>query len=110
MGEAAEEGRVTFISPFTAWELGTLDANRRLPIPVNPMVLFQAVLKVPLMELACLSAEILIASTRLPGTPPRDPADRIIIATAREMGYLIVTRDRKILDYANEGHVLALAC
>jgi predicted nucleic acid-binding protein len=37
-------------------------------------------------------------------------ADRVIIATAREHGYRIMTRDRKILGYAEQGHVRAIAC
>jgi predicted nucleic acid-binding protein len=53
---------------------------------------------------------ILLASTALPGLPPADPADRIIAATARIQGHVIVTRDRKLLDYAQEGHTRAIAC
>ena len=54
--------------------------------------------------------DVLVASSTMPGTPHGDPADRIIVATAREYGLRIVTRDAKILDYAARGHVLALAC
>jgi PIN domain nuclease of toxin-antitoxin system len=57
-----------------------------------------------------LGIEILADSCALPGKPPNDPADRIIIATARESDMTIVTRDRLILDYARAGHVRAMAC
>jgi PIN domain nuclease of toxin-antitoxin system len=57
-----------------------------------------------------LTPEVLISSSYLPGSPPRDPADRIIAATARVQGYRLVTRDRLLLDYAEAGHVEALAC
>jgi len=57
-----------------------------------------------------LSGEILIHSSFLPGRPHGDPADRIIISTARTLGLTILTRDEKILNYAKEGHVRALAC
>ena len=53
---------------------------------------------------------VLIASTDLPWETHSDPADRILIATAREYGLRILTRDRKILDYAAKGHVMALPC
>ncbi len=43
----------------------------------------------------------LIQSTRLPGAPPSDPADRILIATAQLNGASLVTADVKIIDYAN---------
>jgi PIN domain nuclease of toxin-antitoxin system len=41
---------------------------------------------------------------------PRDPADRMVIATARALGLAVMTRDRAILGYAEAGHVQALAC
>ncbi len=46
----------------------------------------------------------------LPGNFHRDPADRLLIATARELKVPLVTRDRRILDYAAQGHVDAIAC
>lgn len=64
----------------------------------------------PGVSLADLSPSVLIASTTLPGEPPADPADRILIATAREFDYSLVTRDRQILDYALSGHVRAMGC
>ena len=57
-----------------------------------------------------LTADILIDSSLLPGEIHGDPADRIIIATARALDLTVVTRDRHILDYAARGHVRALAC
>ena len=60
--------------------------------------------------MADLSPEILSDSCLLPGKPPRDPADRMIISTARHQDLTIITRDRLILAYAGEGHVRAIAC
>ena len=54
-----------------------------------------------------LSPRILIESTRLPGTVHGDPFDRIIIATAREHGLTLITRDKEILTYAKQGHLNA---
>ena len=61
-------------------------------------------------KLAELGPRVLVASTELPEGMHRDPADRIIVATAREFGLRVVTRDRKILSYAEKGHVMAVAC
>ena len=47
---------------------------------------------------------------QLPGNLHGDPADRLLIATARELKVPLVTRDRRILDYAAQGHVDAIAC
>ena len=40
----------------------------------------------------------------------QDPADRLLVATARALDVPILTRDRKILDYAEAGRVKAIAC
>jgi PIN domain nuclease of toxin-antitoxin system len=62
------------------------------------------------VQLAPMSPNLLIDSSFLPGKPPRDPADRIIAATARDHGCTLLTRDRVLLDYAKQGHIRVLAC
>jgi PIN domain nuclease of toxin-antitoxin system len=57
-----------------------------------------------------ITPRLLISSTVLPGTPPSDPADRIIAATSRLYRYCVITRDKKLLDYAEQGHIQAIAC
>lgn len=99
-----------YISAITAWEIGLLIAKQRLITSMTPESLFDALIGVPGMILAGLDPRVLIASSFLPGHPPRDPADRIIAATARENGLCVVTRDRKLLDYAGAGYLNALAC
>jgi PIN domain nuclease of toxin-antitoxin system len=62
------------------------------------------------VQLAPMSADLLIDSSFLPGKPPRDPADRIIAATARDHGCTLLTRDRALIDYAAQGHIRVLSC
>lgn len=107
---SADEGRPVLISPISAWEIGVLVARGRLALPVDPQLWFVRLIETPNVELANLSPSVLIASSFLPGAPPRDPSDRIMIATARERNLAIVTRDRQMLNYAQAGHVQALAC
>lgn len=99
-----------YISPFTAWEIGTLVAKGRVQLTLSPEVWFDTVLALPGVRLAALTPQVLIDSTALPGTPPSDPGDRIIAATARLFGFRVITRDRKLLDYAAQGHMLVTAC
>ncbi|WP_338140932.1 hypothetical protein [Candidatus Contendibacter odensensis] len=49
-----------------------------------------------------------MASTRLPGAVHADPADRIIAATARQSGAVLVTEDQPLLDYGAAGHLRIL--
>lgn len=98
------------VSPISAWELGLLSASSRMPTTMPPLTLFRDVALAEGVKVEALSPEVLIASAFLPGTLHRDPADRILIATARAQDLAIVTRDRKILDYAEQGHVRAISC
>jgi PIN domain nuclease of toxin-antitoxin system len=110
LDDASDEGEPVFVSPFTAWEVGMLTSRGRLALTVPPLAWFQQLMAIPGFQAAPASAEILVAASFLPGTPPRDPADRILISTARRQNLVLMTRDRLILDYADAGHVKALAC
>jgi PIN domain nuclease of toxin-antitoxin system len=108
--DAAKTGTPTFISAITAWEVGILVSRRRLHLTATPEQWFGRMLQAPHVRLAGLSPDRLIASSFLPGKPPRDPADRIIAATARDIGATLVTRDRALLAYGEQGHISAMAC
>ncbi len=53
----------------------------------------------PGLHLAELSRPILVESCRLPQPFHGDPADQLIVATARQSGAVVVTRDRTIRRY-----------
>ena len=99
-----------YVSPITAWEIGTLTAKGRVQLTLSPDVWFETLLAMPGVRLAALTPKILLASTSLPGTPPNDPSDRIIAATARVHGHVVITRDKKLLAYGQEGHIRVRAC
>ena len=103
-------GEFIYVSPITAWEIGLLVSRGKLTSPMSPQRWFERLLEAPGVRLADMSSDVLIASSFLPGAPPRDPADRILAATAREYGYRLMTRDTPLLTYARQGHLQALAC
>jgi PIN domain nuclease of toxin-antitoxin system len=109
--EAASDARApVFVSPMTAWEIGILMARGRLKSPLRPASWFRRLLDVPGVRLTDMTPDVLIASSFLPGDLHRDPVDRILAATARELDYVLVTRDSALLDYAAQGHLQGLAC
>jgi len=110
LNAAHAAGVATYISPITAWEVGLLAARERLKLLITPDRWFARLLALPNMRLAEMGPNLLVASSFLPGTAPRDPADRIIAATARDLGCLLMTRDRALLDYGEQGHVRVMAC
>ncbi|WIY70590.1 type II toxin-antitoxin system VapC family toxin [Aquidulcibacter paucihalophilus] len=107
--EAQRIGTQVLVSPITAWEIGLLVSKGRLVLSLPPLTWFDQLLELG-VDLAPLTPDILIASSQLPGPPLRDPADRIVAATARAMRYRLITRDRPLLDFAASGQVEAIAC
>jgi PIN domain nuclease of toxin-antitoxin system len=100
------------ISPVSAWEVGLLAKRRRQPLTFrpNPVMWIERLLTRPGIRPVPLSHRAAVSAASLPGELHGDPADRLLIATARELGVPLVTRDRRILDYAAQGHVDAIAC
>ena len=108
--QCRQGGEFIYISPITAWEIGLLASHGKLTSPMSPQRWFERLLEAPGVRLADMSPAVLVASSFLPGVPPRDPADRILAATARECGYRLMTRDTPLLAYARRGHLQAIAC
>lgn len=110
MRAAYREGVPSYISPITAWEVGMLTSRGRLQLLIRPERWFSNLFEVPGVRLAEMSPDVLIASSYLPGKPPKDPTDRIMAATARELGATLITRDLALLEYGAQGHVAVLEC
>jgi PIN domain nuclease of toxin-antitoxin system len=110
MQATSESGGITYISPISAWEIGMLASRGRLQLLIRAERWFSNLFDAPGVLLADLSPDLLIASSYLPGKPPKDPTDRIIAATARDLGATLITRDRALLNYGAQGHVAVLEC
>ena len=95
---------------MTAWEVGMLASRGRLQLLIKPERWFANLFEHRGVQLAEMSPDLLIASSYLPGKPPNDPTDRIIAATARELGATLITRDRALIDYGEQGHVAVVEC
>jgi PIN domain nuclease of toxin-antitoxin system len=98
------------VSPVSAWEIGLLSARKRVPFRPDPKSWFQMFMAYPGVRLTPLTPDIAIESSDLPQPLHSDPADRLLIATARALQIPIMTRDSRILSYARAGFVAAIAC
>lgn len=106
--EAAARGGV-FVPAISVWEVAMLVSRGRLVLSSPLHEWCARALDQPGFALAPLSPDVAIDSVTLPGELHLDPADRMIVATARCLDATLVTRDRKLLGYAADGHLLALA-
>ena len=87
------------VSVFSCWEIAKLVERGRLELscPLHDW-LVQA-LNYPGVSLLELTPEIVIESTQLPRPFHRDPADQLLVASARIYQVPLVTSDVKILNY-----------
>ncbi|MDP9836880.1 PIN domain nuclease of toxin-antitoxin system [Neorhizobium huautlense] len=99
-----------YISAATAWEMAMLVARGRVYEKDDAKLWYDDFRRDGKVSEQAVTADIFIASCRLPQPIHKDPIDRILIATAREHDLTIVTRDRAILDYGAAGHVRTLSC
>lgn len=87
------------ISAISLWEIAKAVEYERLSLPIPIENWFSIALAYPGISLLPLTPQIAIESTRLPGAFHKDPADQIIVATARIYNYPLVSYDTKILNY-----------
>lgn len=105
--ELASGSDTAILSAITLWEIAMLVARGRLSLPRDPREWLEFHLSRPGFTVHPLSIAVTVGSTSLPADPHGNPADRIIIATARHLDAVLVTADRRILSYAAAGHVRA---
>lgn len=105
--EASQEGGL-LVSAISVWEVAMLEAKGRITLSRALDDWVQTALQAPGVRLLPLSPEIAVESTRLPGEVHGDPADRILVASARIHGARLATCDRGILQYSEEGPLRVL--
>lgn len=106
--EDAARGGAVCVSPISVWEVAMLESRGRLSLSRALDDWVRAALGAPGVRLLPLSPEIAIESARLPGEPNGDPADRILMASARILGARLATCDRAILEYSEGGRLSVL--
>ena len=93
------EAGIIGVSAISCWEVAKLVERGRLELDIPVEDWLEQALSYPGVRLLELTPEIAVESTRLPGEFHRDPADQIIVATARVHDCLLLTADGLIKDY-----------
>lgn len=92
------------VSAISLWEVSMLAMKGRLRLLPDEESWFSSNLEPP-VSLAPLTAEVSMASCRLPDFHG-DPADRMIVATAMVLGIPLITADVKVVEW-NDNHRMA---
>lgn len=99
--EHAHKNGNIFISAISVWEVGMLEQKKRIILNKPCLEWIKEALSFGI-RLSPLTPEIAVESCQLPGYTAGDPADRIIIATARVESLTLLTCDENILAYGRQ--------
>ncbi|MGE8655844.1 type II toxin-antitoxin system VapC family toxin [Achromobacter xylosoxidans] len=94
----AQDGEI-LVSAISAWEVAMLAKAGRLALTIDAAAWLDTVAEVPAIRFVPVDVRISVQSVDLPGEFHKDPADRIIVATARHHSVPLVSADLKIRDY-----------
>lgn len=100
INKAMDAGEV-HVSAISAWELAVLEKRGRLKLTMNVRDWIARSEALPFLHFVSVNTQIAVESVELPGAFHEDPADRIIVATARSLNAVLITKDEKILKYSH---------
>jgi len=104
----AKADKSLYLSSISLWEIAMLAQKQRISVYRRIADFLQTIEKIRGLNILQITANIAAESVTLPGDIHGDPADRIIIASCREISATLITRDQQILDWANLGHMKTL--
>jgi PIN domain nuclease of toxin-antitoxin system len=89
------------VSSISAWEIAVLVERGKLVLSMDVGRWLSTVAQIDAVHFLPVDVEVATKSVNLPGDFHKDPADRMIVATARKLAVPLVTKDDKIRAYAH---------
>jgi PIN domain nuclease of toxin-antitoxin system len=96
--QQANAAQPLWVADISLWEIATLYARGRITLDRPLQAWLEAATAPPLVQCVGISPAIAAAVAALPPWFHRDPADRILVATAQVLGMTLLTRDQRIRD------------
>lgn len=96
---ALERGDPLRVSAISVWEVAMLVTRNRLELAIPLEEWVTAAERVPTLRYMPIDNRVALRSVALPDFPHRDPADRMIVATAVGLGATLVTADETLHGY-----------
>jgi PIN domain nuclease of toxin-antitoxin system len=106
--DAARKGGL-YVSAISVWEIGMLAAKGRIHLSKPVRRWAKEALQAPGLRVLQLEPDIALDCNDLPGDFHPDPADRILVASARYLDAPLITHDRRVIAYGQAGHVAVYA-
>lgn len=107
IGNAIKENSI-YIAAISLWEISMLESRRRIILEMPCLEWIKNAIDYTHAQILHMIPEIAVESCYLPDSFHEDPADRLIVATARVEGLPIVTRDARILQYSKQKCITAI--
>ena len=108
INRAAAAGQLR-VAAISVWEAALLASRGRVALGRPLAQWITEAVSAPGLSIEPLLPQVAVEASSLPDAFHRDPADQLIVATARVTNATLMTRDRRILDYAARGHLTAIA-
>ena len=96
LDECAEAGTAPFISAISLWEAQMLYRKKRLTLAIDFPVWLSEASDPMVVQVLPIDTSVILALDKLPDRFHGDPADRIIVATAKAHGLALMTDDKAI--------------
>lgn len=93
------------VSAISCWEIAYKSAAGRLELGLPAREWIEQALAKPNILVHPVTHEIATDAAVLPGDLHGDPADRLIVATARSLACPLATADRRLLSYQDVTHL-----
>ena len=93
------DGEPIAVSSISIWEIALLVASNRLTLTMDAAAWIERVESLAFLTFVPIDNEIAVRSVQLENFPHRDPADRMIVATALGLGATLVTADARLQSY-----------
>jgi PIN domain nuclease of toxin-antitoxin system len=97
----AAKAQSLYISVISIWEIAKKIEQRQLVLDRNLDVWLDSAIKPQELQMIELTRTIMVESCRLPKPFHGDPADQLIVATARDRAATLISKDQKIRTYSH---------
>lgn len=106
--DVAQQNKLLLLSSISLWEIAMLEQKKRIDIRQPLKTFLESIINIQGLAIKDNSIEVAVESNLLADSFNNDPADRLIVATAKYYNATLLTRDQKILAWAEQGAIETL--